>query len=527
MKKISYIIAIMMAVASFMGSCVKDDTNYDYPSEDVIKAGELVIDTVGTDRSVFWKDWGQDSIIQFKINVKYNAPENLRYTWIAIPYPYKAEAVGNTTVYPQGDTICTTKDLNFKCNLSSGYHTIYFVVEDTVKGISQSINPTGSNYIRVATAGAVPSMVYCLEEMPDGTVDIDAFGTDDAMIYNVGHIKRSYSENQSGNPIKGKPLFMAKGRSWFYVVTDQEFRRISNVGWETMELNEQMFYQAPEKIKPEAIMYTNSCEWLINDSKLYCINNVTEADRKFPAAIPGEYQLLPYLAKNTMTSWGHTADAIDAHQIVLDKAAHAIRPYFSKASSLSYFKAADSNNAFNYNQMPADAEVIFASMDMGDNETLVVTKEGENYWANIACFYNVVDNGLLARRRVSMDGLQEFGKAEVITETASGSAIYYSVGNKLYSWAYGSGRTAANVLKEFPANEKITAIKVIPSGGYPSAGWCLWVATWDESAKDGKVYEVFCDPVSGDPGLVWGVMGHDDWILVDNGFGKIVSMCCP
>lgn len=527
MKKLSYITAIIMAIASFMGSCVEDDTNFSYPSKDEIDAAELVIDTAGTDRSMFYRNWNQDSIIQYSINVRYYAPQNLRYTWIAIPNPYRAESVGNTTIYPKGDTLCVTKDLNYKCSLKPGNYAIYIVVEDTVKGISKSLRPHLNNYITVGRAGAIPYMVYCLEEMPDGTVDIDAFGTDDAMIYDVGHLKRTYSEKQAANPIKGKPLFMATGYSWYYIVTDQEFRRVSEVGWETMELNEQMFYQAPSKIKPEAIRYTNSCEWLVNDGKLYCINNVTEADRKFPAAIPGEYQLLPYLAKNTMTSWGHVADAIDASQVVIDKAAHAIRPYFAKASSLSYFKASDSSNAFNYNQMPADADIIFASMDMGDNETLVVTKEGNDLWANIACFYNVVDNGILARRRVSMNGLQDFAKAEAITETASGSALYYSVGNKLYSWAYGSGRTAANELKEFPANEKITALKVIPSGGYPSAGWCLWVATWDESAKDGKVYEVFCDPVSGDPGLVWGVMGHDDWILVDNGFGKIVSMCCP
>lgn len=527
MKKIISIIVALVAVTSFLGSCVKDDTNFDYPTKDVIEAGEIVIDTTGTDRSVFYKNWDQDSTYRFQLKVKYNEPQNLRYTWLVVPYPYRAVQVGNTTQYPQADTICTTLDLDFTCALAPGDYTLYFVAEDTVKGISQSIKPSGNNLFHVNAKGAIPSMVYCLEEMPDGTVDIDIFGTSDALIYSVGHNKRTYTTLQPENPIQGKPLFMAPGRNWYYIVTDKEFRRVSPIGWTTMELGEEMFYQAPEKIKPEAIMYTNSCEWLVNDSKLYCINNVSEADRKFPAPIPGEYQVLPYLAKSTMTSWGHTPDAIDAHQIVIDNKAKAIRPYFAKASSLSYFKAADSQNAFNYNSMPNDAEVVYASMDMGGTETLVITKEPTGYWANVACFYNVVDNGLLARRRVSMEGIADFDKAQNITNTGGGSAIYWNIGNKFYAWAYGSGRTAATLVYEFPSNEQITAIKVIPGGGYPSADWCTWIATWDETAKDGKVYEIFLDPVSGDPALVWGVMGHDDMRLVDNGFGKIVSFCCP
>lgn len=525
MKKIFSIMATAVAVAALMGSCRKDDTNYSYPSDEEVKAGEIVIDTVGTDRNVFWKEWGQDATIEYSLNVKYSTPQNLRYTWVAVPYPYRAVAEGNTTKYPDADTLCVTKDLKFQCKLSSGWHTVYFIVEDTVKGISQHMQ--FDNYITVATAGAVPNMVYCLEEMPDGTVDIDAFGTPDALIYTVGHEKNTYTTRQPGNAIEGKPLFMAKGANWFYVVTDKEFRRLSKVGWQTMDLGADMFYQAPATIKPEAINSTNGCEWLVNDGKLYCINNVTEANRKFPVAIPGEYKVLPYLAQNTMTSWGHVADAIDASQLVFDDNAKAMRPYFGKATSLSFFGAAEGTNAFNYNAMPADAEVVYIGQDMGDNEIAIVTKEPTGYYANVLCAYNVVDNGLLARGRHSMAGLQDLDKAEHFEVSSQGSAIYYTVGNKFYSWAYNSGRTAANLVNEFPANEQITAIKVIPSGGYPSAGWAVWIATWDEAAKDGKVYEIFVDPVSGDPGMVWGVMGHADLQLVDNGFGKIVSFCCP
>lgn len=511
-------------MACFM-SCINDDTNYDYPSEEEVKAGELVIDTAGTNRNVFWKNWGQDSIIHYELNVKYPHPEDLEYAWIVVPYPYRAVAQGNTTVFPKADTLCTTKDLHFECHLEPGWHSIYFIAKDVKKGISQYQG--FGNYITVASQGALPTMVYCLEEMPDGTVDIDMFGTEDALILNVGHEKRSYSQYQSANPIQGKPRFLAKGSKWFYIVTDEEVRRVSNMGWATMDLNEQLFYQAPERIHPEAILATNGCEWMINDGKLYCINNVSEADRTFPAPIPGDYHLFPVLTSETKTTWRPTEGAIDAHQIVFDDKAMAIRPYFAKASALSYFGLAESSNAFNYNKMNPEAEVVFVSGDMGDNETMVVTKEDDGYWANVACFFNVVDNGLLARRRVSMNGLKDFDKAEHMTVSTEGSAIYYSVGNKFYSWAYGSGRTEANAVYEFPASEQITALRVIYGGGFPSGGWAVWIATWDEQAKDGKVYEIFLDPISGDPGTVWGVFGHEDMRLVDNGFGKIIDMLVP
>ena len=106
-----------------MASCVSDDGNYDYLSDE--QAGEIKFDTVGMDpamrQSLFVLSSGQH--IEYTPKVKYVHPENLDYAWLLFKTnynAYEAEQIGNALVYPKPDTISHELNLSWDVNLKPG-----------------------------------------------------------------------------------------------------------------------------------------------------------------------------------------------------------------------------------------------------------------------------------------------------------------------------------------------------------------------------------------------------------------------
>ncbi len=50
-------------------------------------------------------------------------------------------------------------------------------------------------------------------------------------------------------------------------------------------------------------------------------------------------------------------------------------------------------------------------------ETMAVMKRDGGYWMDVACFYNVVDNGKLARYSRSLAGCENLDRATCFTST--------------------------------------------------------------------------------------------------------------
>ncbi|MBR1520444.1 MAG: hypothetical protein IJ635_04325 [Bacteroidaceae bacterium] len=533
-KNLSALAAVALALWGTGGltSCVDDDTNYAYPSEEELAGYRIEIDTTGIYLAQLqtFSTWYVDSIYTFQIpGVRYAYPEHLAYRWLVIDNPYTAIEVGNTTSYPPADTICRTKDLYYKCDLPAGMHRIYFQAEDTVYGIKETVQINFGNYFNVNASGSIPNGVYALELNQDGLVDIDAFGTVDALIFGDYHERNLWTRYNADDPIRGEPvtLFMSTGTGynplWYYIATTEELRRVSPVGLATMDKNEELFYNVPDRIHPEAFANVNSADFLINDGKFYCLYSPNEANRKFPVALPGDYDLYPYLPYGTRSNYYGVEGAINSFQCVFDKKNRGLRPYFSRGTALSQFLPASADSPFNYTDIGTGSELLYYGQGNSGDAILITREADGNTYLNIVYFFNAVDNGNLCTQRTRLNGmLAEIEQAEHYVYSI-GSAIFYTVGNKVYSWAYTSGRTAANLLETFPADEQITCISTLPTGGWPTGGHVVYVATWNETTHTGKVYHALFDPTSGGYQTSDFAPGQEGMTLVDDQFGKVFA----
>ena len=516
-------------------SCVKDDTNYDYPTQEELDGYTIQIDTTGCYLKVLQLNntWYQDSVYTFHVpGVKYAYPENLCYRWFVIDYPYQAVTTGNTTTYPAADTICTTLDLSYTCKLAPGNHRLYLQVEDSVLGIKKTMQITKSNYFTVGASGAVPSGVYCLEVNQDGLVDVDIVGTVDALIFGEFHEKNFYTRNNPDDPIKGTPVvfYMSAGTGWnplwYYIGTTEELRRVSTIGFTTMDKNEELFYQAPENIRPQAFSNINSCDFMINDGKFFCLYSPNEANRKFPVALPGNYNLAPYLCQGGSYSRYYAVDgAMKPYQVLWNNTNKSLVPYYQKNTDFSQFITTLSTAKFHYDNAPKVTEVLYYAMVNGGDALLITKEDDGNIYANIIYFFNAVDNGNLCSQRVNLTtACPEIDKAEHFIGS-TGTTFFYSVGNKLYEFVYGTGATSGELLETFDADEQITCISTLPSGGWPTGGYVVYVATWSDSTKKGKLYHALFSPTTGKYITSGYAPDQEEGMnLVDDEFGKIYSI---
>ena len=503
--------------------CMEDLGNYDYDYESVI---ELEIDTTGMDQTLFYgADWNIGDTIEIQgFKIKYNHPENLAYYWLLMDYPYETVTEGNSEVWPPADTICRTLDLNYIVDLEPGqWYQVYLMVRDTVNGRSASMRAHFNNFIIVPEAGAL-SGVYCLQEI-DGRVDVDIFGTPLSLVFDSMHVQNYWSENHPNDPLEGnaRSIHYSSTGGWYYIFTDSKGYRCSPAGLTVMEEWNDMFYSAPE-YDPQAFVSMNGCDFLINAGKLHCLYLDDITDRKFPAAVSGEYDLAPFLASETVNTWNPVEGAINAYQVVFDETTNGFRPFFNRAVRLSEFGIPAADVPFNVNAM--EGELIYTAPVNG-GETMAVMKREDGYWMDIACFYDIVDDGKLARRTVSLAGCPDIDKASAFMSSNSGAVLFYAVGNKLYSFSYTTGQTEAVEFWTGEVGEEITCMSIIPSGGFPTGGRVLWVAVWNQQTEEGKVLEFEFSPSTGKIedmyGPMFGIEGNSPYVY--NGFGKIISMC--
>lgn len=518
MKTWVYIIGCICLLVN-LWSCMDDLGNYDYDFDGV---PELEIDTTGVDRTPLWVPWNVGDTIHFSPRVKYNKPENLTYAYLLLPYPYQTVTEGNAQVYPPADTIGKTLDLNYIVNLAPGKrYSLYLMVRDSVLRTSTSMS---FGYITVPQAGAVHG-IYCLQEK-EGRLDIDVFGTSLGLIHGQHHTKDFWSSTHPERPLSGNARLISYSSEgdWFYVFTDAEGLRCSPSNLIIMDTWEEMFYDATT-YAPEAMISMNGYDFLINDSKLHCLNVSKAGNRKFPAPLSGNYRLAPYLAYKTRETWNPVAGAINAYQVVFDKAQNGFRPFFNNASSLGQFSSSDSEALFDVNSM--QGELVYYAVANGGETMAVMKREDATYWMDITSFCNVVDNGKLARQTCSLAGCTNIDRASYFWASKGGTVLFYAVENQLYSFSYSTGQTTSELLWSGENGDEITCmISLSTAGGYPTAGRALWVAVWNEAAQEGRIVEFEFSTTTGKIEDQFGPMVGvtEPSPRVFEGFGKIISM---
>ena len=144
----------------------------------------------------------------------------------------------------------------------------------------------------------------------NGETDIDVYTSDLMLIFGGDSIIPRYYSQVTGQTIPGQPRFIRGShtggteRDGYLVATDRTMLRLNSVGLTTMDTWNDMFYTVPDVFNPQECYFMNNADFLINDGKLHVLYTDQTNDRKFSAAISGDYTAAPFLAHGTRTSWG-------------------------------------------------------------------------------------------------------------------------------------------------------------------------------------------------------------------------------
>ncbi|MDR1273593.1 MAG: hypothetical protein LBK12_03490 [Odoribacteraceae bacterium] len=515
MKRLFWIFSLFLLV----NGCNEDLGNYDY---DYNKAPKLIIDTTGINKIDVWRDWNIGDTVHIAPNVTYPGKEdNLVYRWFIIDDPYNPVTVGNAEVWPPADTIGRSLALEYIVDIAAGRRfRLFFTATDTVNGGAAFFD---FGIKRIPEVGTI-SGVYCLQEK-DGRVDIDVIGSMRALVLGGDHHEVDYySSLHPGDPLTGMPRVFEYSTTgnYFYIFTDDVGLRVSPTNMTIMERWEDMFYSAPA-YKPQAVVGLNNCDFLINDGKLHVHYIQSYGERKFSVPIPGDYNLAPFLAQETVASWGANPDAISAYQVVYDKTTSAFRSFFNRGVSLGHFSETVTGALFDVNHM--EGEIVYANT-VNNGETLIISRHDDGYYMHVACFSNVVDNGNLARHVRPLAGCVGIENATCFASSLVGPALFYGSGGNVYSYSYTTGQTGSHLLWEGDPGDEVTALCILGPVGAPTMGRMLWIAVWNEARHEGRLVEFEVNEVSGEAEAFWAPMfsGIDDNPIYHEGMGKVLFM---
>lgn len=519
-----------------LASCVTDDGNYSYLTPE--EAGEIKFDTVGMDNAMRMSLYSlqPNQHIEYTPKVKYSHPENLDFAWLAFKTyynVYQPEQVGNAQVYPKPDTISHSLDLKWDVNLKPGTYQIYLEAKDRVNGMMAYFYPCGQ-YTTLTQEGKVTGLYMLVER--DGKTDIEAMGSGLMLITGVHSEPAFYSTLTGGEYLPGKPLFIRgtstgkTSKDGYMVATTEGLFRLNSAGLVTMDTWKDLFYNVPKTFDPQISKYNSnvSCEMIINNGKAHVLYTNKANDRKYSEALAGDYEAYPYLMQNPRSTWSPNPDAINADQVIYDKKNHCFRPYYPMSASISRFKSTNADAKVDANKLPADPVVI---LNGAGNATWAILDKDGSRWLYQFCFYDVVDNGDLSyggdRAIQNLDGCTNIMNAKLWASNTAGSAFYYATDNAVYSYSTSSGATTSNTIYECEAGEQVTAIYIYGSngGGWPTSNCAFWIATWNETTKNGRLIQYEMDINNGVPNDQYGPMfGAAPGAYITDGWGKIVSM---
>jgi hypothetical protein len=493
-------ITIAFAAILLLNACKKDLGNYSYTTVNIPE-----IDTAGMGGPKYVERY-KTLNIHPAINYENGNKAALKYEWIIYPY-----TVGSTTTIIPPRQLATTLSLDAAITEKVGEYRLELIVTDTV-------NKLKANVVFPVTVSVGIEYGVMVLHTKDDSSDVDFLITADAVpVAGImpGRLRNIYAAS-TGERFPGVPRFIAQERrsfstqNWIVLGSDQHLSRMNGADFSLMREDKSFFRRADAVVAPEAyMMLNNSNSAFINNGKLHLFTTVYEIDALFGGAVPGDYELAPYLAH--ATSFGLTA-------VVYDKKNYKfIHPASMNGSMIDFIAPAEnSNHAFDLRNI--GKEMLY--MDRGFNSythAFFKDRTGAGYWLYVANF-NKSDDGNLVIGAYDMSNLPDVANAKFFQSSELGYVDFYATGRSIYSYDYQGTNTATLVFDALPAGETITCMKIYkprPNSNLSTVeGRLLYVATWN--GTEGKVYEFALNGISGQittPAL-----------NVFDGFGKITDL---
>ena len=510
--------AAVAALASVLvTACYEDKGNYDYHDLDKVS-----IDTVGTDVQPEYAVMRFDTL-ELSPDVYFNGQKVTDDTDVPLDYQWTIfSAVSGTGANAVIDTIGHQRRLKTVVSRTGGNYLVQLVVTNRRDNIRSFLR------IPVSVSEVFDGgwMVFYERADVPGTSDL-------ALIYNPwtklhANYNRSYTnlyETTNGTPLEGSPVrcldiavSLASGNNYVGLCTDKTLVGVSENGILKALSFADFFHAAPSEEAPvwygehgSGVMSGQSSEVLINGNKVYTNTYSFSASEgrntRFGVAkfADGIGTLAPWNAE--------VPNTLNYGIVVYDQTYHRFRYAAYNDARLQEFGEQDlSTAAFDVNN--TGMELLMADWGRGTSQAvslrpydyLVMARGSERFLA-VANFATTnpestnIGVGLYAMNDLCPD------VADITSFAAShvGSFVYYSAGSRLYDFAYDSQQSASIVWEAPDSEEEITCVRIMKYyhgtiygyGLVPKADNLVHIATWNETKREGRVYQYLINPASG------------------------------
>ena len=440
----------------------------------------------------------------------------LDYTWTL--YTLHTGAGVDYTI----DTLATTRILDAPITRGGGEYRLQLTVKNRNDGVEYYMS-TQLNIEESISAGWI--LLYECADEP---------GTSDVGLVVNEWTKRNIIKNRefwdlykasNNSHLDGAPVSMlhtianlAQG-DIVMLFTDKTYAGVSYTTFEKNTSFGNLFYEEPARY--DVTYYgpagaTGLGETVINDNKVYTTTFMGSRNNYFGVAKSGDYgKLAPWASAVKSAMYDAVVyDQTNQRFLVAPRGGVSFMPFGTQAPTAAF----DVNNV--------GMELLMG--DWGGNTSyydyLLMKKGDERYLleANFGTRSSITlpNLGLNLYNVSASPGIKE---ATTMAAAYLGQYILYGAGNKVYNLAYNQSTTATTLWTAPAAGEEVTCVRLqkcyymmLHQRILPNANQIMHITTWNESTKQGKLYQYQVNPASG------AIIGDPK---IYNVPGKVKEMC--
>lgn len=488
MKKINYLIGILI-LFTFIQGCYKDKGNYNYQS-----IGKIEIDTsvnnIRSDYSVYRYDTlkinPRVSLNGTVITDEKQVMDKLSFTWVIFQ-----GTVGSTI--STRDTLGHAIQLSAPITKSAGK----WIVHLTVKELTTQVE----TYMRFnVDVSEILSDGWMVLYEREGKTDVGVI-VDDRSKKNVvtSRLFIDLVKNSDGESLDGKPAGLVHSTAPLVsgevlVASEHDLIAVDRSSFARVFSFDDMYWNPPVDRSLKALVGSyQRKEMVINNNRLHTTNFASSGlyrTNKLGAAVNGSYGDL----ENWSTPfYGSAYDAV-----VYDKTNKKFLYVPVNGTAVTSFPTQLASTQFNVANVGMDMK----ASDWGlTNYEYSIMSDNTGSYLLVSNFTGAVNN--VGLRKISMAGSPDVAAVTTMAAANAGQYLLYGAGSNLYLFLYNSGAPATREWSA-PAGETVTCVRLqkfyhasIVSAVMPLVNQVVWISTWNETTKTGKVYSYTIDASSG------------------------------
>lgn len=508
MKKINCLIAILVLLFFTLG-CYKDKGNYDYHA-----LGNIQFDTTVAGFQSTYAVYRYDTL-QITPKVYLNGilvtdekqvADKLSFTWVIFQ-----GTVGSAI--STRDTLSHALQLNDPITKPAGK----WIVHLTVKELATQVE----SYLRFTVdVSEVLSDGWMVLYEKDGKTDVGVI-VDDRIKKGVikPRLFLDLVKSSNGAGLDGKPAGLVHSigplsGAEVLIASENDYVAVDKSSFATMFRFEEMFWNPPAKKALKAVVgnYLRK-EMVINDNRIHAVNFSSSGSyrtNRLGPAMNGTY--------GELEGWGagYYGAAYDA--VVYDKTNKKFLYVPLNGTAVADFPTQATTTQFS----PSAVGLNMKASDWGlTNYEYSIMGDNTNTYLLISNFAGTLT--AVGLKKISMAGSPEAASAVTVAAAYAGQYILYGAGAGVYLFKYNSGAAATQEWTA-PTGETVTSVRLqkfyypvfANAGILPNTNQVVYIATWNESTKAGKVYSYLIDPSNGSI--------NKSSERVTEGYGKVKDM---